>query len=102
MVKNVGDGGHAVRESYGFIDGNGFHRHVHYVADKGSFRAVVETNEPRTTNQSPADVHLISDAPCVHGGYAENAGLGYAGRYGGFGYGALGILGGLGYESYGY
>ncbi|GFV09176.1 cuticle protein 16.8 [Trichonephila clavipes] len=95
-----GDGGHAVRGSYGFTDAR-------------------------------AAVHLISDAPYGHGGYAGAAGLGYAGvaaapvgyaglggaglgyagaglryagGYGGLGYGGngLGILGGLGYARYGF
>ncbi|GFQ88696.1 cuticle protein 16.8 [Trichonephila clavata] len=126
-----GEGGHAVRGSYGFTDAHGIHRKVHYVADQGGFRAVVKTNEPGTANQSPAAVRLISDAPYEQGGYAGNArlgyagvvaapvgyvgrirvgarlryvgdGLGYAGRYGDLGYGGLGILEGLGYERYGY
>ncbi|GFQ88690.1 cuticle protein 16.8 [Trichonephila clavata] len=126
-----GDGGHAVRGSYGFTDARGIRRQVHYVADHGGFRAEVKTNEPGTANQNPAAVHLISDAPYGHGGYAGaglgyagvvaapvgygglggdgvgyagygGAGLGYARGYGGLGYGGLGILGGLGYERYGY
>ncbi|GFT65297.1 cuticle protein 16.8 [Trichonephila clavipes] len=124
-----GNGGHAVRGSYGFTDARGIRREVHYVADHGGFRAQVKTNEPGTANQNPAAVHLISDAPYAHGGYAGVAGLGYAGvvaapvgyagfggvglgyagygaagGYGGLGYGGngLGILGGLGYARYGY
>ncbi|GFY55615.1 cuticle protein 16.8 [Trichonephila inaurata madagascariensis] len=124
-----GNGGHAVRGSYGFTDARGIRREVHYVADHGGFRAQVKTNEPGTANQNPAAVHLISDAPYGHGGYAGNAGLGYAGvvaapvgyagfggaglgyagyglgyagGYGGLGYGGLGILGGLGYQRYGF
>ncbi|GFY46439.1 cuticle protein 16.8 [Trichonephila inaurata madagascariensis] len=91
---------------------------VHYVADHGGFRAEVKTNEPGTANQNPATVHLISDAPYAHGGYAGASGLGYGGLgyagygglgyagYGGYGLGyggnGLGILGGLGYARYGY
>ncbi|GFY48370.1 cuticle protein 16.8, partial [Trichonephila inaurata madagascariensis] len=125
-----GDGGHAVRGSYGFTDARGIRREVHYVADHGGFRAQVKTNEPGTANQNPAAVHLISDAPYAGGyagaaglgyagvaaapiGYAglggaglgyAGAGLGYAGGYGGLGYGGngLGILGGLGYARYGF
>ncbi|GFR19123.1 cuticle protein 16.8 [Trichonephila clavata] len=121
-----GDGGHAVRGSYGFTDARGIRREVHYVADHGGFRAQVKTNEPGTANQNPAAVHLISDAPYGHGGYAGAAGLGYAGvaaapvgyagvggaglGYGGAGLGyaggyggnGLGILGGLGYARYGF
>ncbi|GFR17658.1 cuticle protein 16.8 [Trichonephila clavata] len=126
-----GDGGHAVRGSYGFTDARGIRRQVHYVADHGGFRAEVKTNEPGTANQNPAAVHLISDAPYGHGGYAgvaglgysgivaapaglggaglgyegyNGAGLGYRGGYGNLGYGGygLGILGGLGYARYGF
>ncbi|GFT72948.1 cuticle protein 16.8 [Nephila pilipes] len=122
-----GDGGHAVRGSYGFTDARGIRRQVHYVADHGGFRAQVKTNEPGTANQNPAAVHLFSDAPYVHGhdggygygglgygglGYAGYGGLGYAGYggagygYGGLGYDGLGYggygLGGLGYTRYGY
>ncbi|GFY55613.1 cuticle protein 16.8 [Trichonephila inaurata madagascariensis] len=117
-----GDGGHAVRGSYGFTDARGIRRQVHYVADHGGFRAEVKTNEPGTANQNPAAVHLISDAPYANGGYAGAAGLGYGGLgyagygglgyagYGGYGLGygsgyggnGLGILGGLGYARYGY
>ncbi|GFV09162.1 cuticle protein 16.8 [Trichonephila clavipes] len=105
-----GDGGHAVRGSYGFTDARGIHRQVHYVADHGGFRAEVKTNEPGTANQNPAAVHLIFDAPYTHGGYAGAAGLGYDGigyaGYGGLlnaGYGGLGYAGygGLGYVGYG-
>ncbi|GFR07699.1 cuticle protein 16.8 [Trichonephila clavata] len=76
--EEAGDG-HAVRGSYGFSDARGIHRQVNYVADHAGFRAQVKTNEPGTANQNPAAVHLISDAPYGHGGYAGNAGLGYAG-----------------------
>ncbi|CAL1279573.1 unnamed protein product, partial [Larinioides sclopetarius] len=125
-----GDGGHAVRGSYGFTDARGIHRQVHYIADHGGFRAEVKTNEPGTANQNPAAVHMISDAPYGHGGYGSG-GLGYGGGYGygglgyggsdygyggngygfgrsgygyggnGYGYGGLG-LGSLGYYRYGY
>ncbi|GFS83266.1 cuticle protein 16.8 [Nephila pilipes] len=67
--EEAGDG-HAVRGSYGFTDARGIRREVHYVADKAGFRAQVKTNEPGTANQNPAAVHLVSDAPYAHGGYA--------------------------------
>ncbi|GFU41184.1 uncharacterized protein NPIL_107531, partial [Nephila pilipes] len=107
--EEAGDG-HAVRGSYGFSDARGIRRQVNYVADKAGFRAQVKTNEPGTANQNPAAVHLISDAPYGHGGYAGAAGLGYAGVvapvlvapvvYNGLG--GNGLLGGLGYARYGY
>ncbi|KAF8767238.1 hypothetical protein HNY73_020222 [Argiope bruennichi] len=90
-----------------------------YVADHGGFRAEVKnqrTGKPPT--RTPAAVHIISDAPYGHGGYAGDAGLGYTGIYGaglgyarnaGYGYAGLGVNGlgygyaGLGgYGGYGY
>ncbi|GFU28375.1 cuticle protein 16.8 [Nephila pilipes] len=68
--EEAGDGGHAVRGSYGFTDARGIRRQVNYVADHGGFRAQVKTNEPGTANQNPAAVHLVSDAPYAHGAYA--------------------------------
>ncbi|GFT65348.1 cuticle protein 16.8 [Trichonephila clavipes] len=105
-----GNEGHAVRGSYAFTDPRGIRREVHYVADHGGLRAQVKTNEPGTANQNPAAMHLISDAPYAHGGYAGASGLGYGGLgntgYGGLryaGYGGLGNAGygGLGYAGYG-
>ncbi|GBN36522.1 hypothetical protein AVEN_92941-1 [Araneus ventricosus] len=88
--EEVGDGKN-VKGSYGFTDARGIHRQVNYVADHGGFRAQVKTNEPGTANQNPAAVHIISDAPYGHGGYAGAAGLGYAGGVGaGYGYGGVG------------
>ncbi|GBO16187.1 hypothetical protein AVEN_221672-1 [Araneus ventricosus] len=94
--EEVGDGKN-VKGSYGFTDARGVHRQVNYVADHAGFRAQVKTNEPGTANQNPAAVHMISDAPYGHGGYAGAIGLGYAGDGGaGYGYGGLGTAG-LGY-----
>ncbi|CAL1279600.1 unnamed protein product [Larinioides sclopetarius] len=92
--EEVGDGKN-VKGSYGFTDARGIHRQVNYVADHAGFRAQVKTNEPGTANQNPAAVHIISDAPYGHGGYAGAAGLGYAGGAG-YGYGGVGVAG-LGY-----
>ncbi|XP_055936680.1 adult-specific cuticular protein ACP-20-like [Argiope bruennichi] len=94
--EEVGDGKN-VKGSYGFTDARGIKRQVNYVADHAGFRAEVKTNEPGTANQNPAAVHILSDAPYGHGGYAGAAGLGYAGVGGaGYGYGGLGTAG-LGY-----
>ncbi|CAL1280756.1 unnamed protein product [Larinioides sclopetarius] len=100
--EEVGDGKN-VKGSYGFTDARGIHRQVNYVADHGGFRAEVKTNEPGTANQNPAAVHVISNAPYGHGGYAGAAGLGYAGAGGaGYGYGGLGAAGsGYGYGGFG-
>ncbi|CAL1280748.1 unnamed protein product [Larinioides sclopetarius] len=89
--EEVGDGKN-VKGSYGFTDARGIHRQVNYIADHAGFRAQVKTNEPGTANQNPAAVHIISNAPYGHGGYAGAAGLGYAGiGDAGYGYGAAGL-----------
>ncbi|XP_055936698.1 cuticle protein 14-like [Argiope bruennichi] len=115
--EEVGDGKN-VKGSYGFTDARGIKRQVNYVADHAGFRAQVKTNEPGTANQNPAAVHIISDAPYGHSGYAGvgGAGYGYAGvgaaglgyGYGGlgaaglgYGYAGVGGYGGLGYGGYG-
>ncbi|GBO27367.1 hypothetical protein AVEN_171000-1 [Araneus ventricosus] len=100
--EEVGDGKN-VKGSYGFTDARGVHRQVNYVADHAGFRAQVKTNEPGTANQNPAAVHMISDAPYGHGGYAGAIGLGYTGVGGaGYGYGVLGTAGlGYGYDGLG-
>ncbi|KAG8188496.1 hypothetical protein JTE90_008061 [Oedothorax gibbosus] len=115
-----GHGG-AVKGSYGFTDARGVHRQVEYVADGAGFRAQVKTNEPGTANQNPAAVHMISDAPIHHHGFAGHhagylgehhghhgygyggLGNGVAGPYGNYGYGAgyAGPYGGYGYGGYG-
>ncbi|KAF8767234.1 Cuticle protein 16.8 like protein [Argiope bruennichi] len=99
--EEVGDGKN-VKGSYGFTDARGIKRQVNYVADHGGFRAEVKTNEPGTANQNPAAVHIISDAPYGHGGYAGAAGLGYAGVGGaGYGYGLVWVSSGVGYGNAG-
>ncbi|CAL1280767.1 unnamed protein product [Larinioides sclopetarius] len=101
--EEVGDGKN-VKGSYGFTDDRGVHRQVDYVADHAGFRAQVKTNEPGTANQNPAAVHMISNAPYGHEGYAGAAGLGYAGVGGaGLGYAGYGDNGyaGNGREGYG-
>ncbi|GBN26770.1 hypothetical protein AVEN_171925-1 [Araneus ventricosus] len=99
--EEVGDGKN-VQGSYGFTDARGIHRQVNYVADHSGFRAQVKTNEPGTANQNPAAVHMISDAPYGHGGYAGAAGLGPAGP-GAIGLEYAGVGGaGLGYAVDGY
>ncbi|GBM90028.1 hypothetical protein AVEN_209237-1 [Araneus ventricosus] len=61
-----GDGHGHVKGSYGYVDEKGIHREVHYVADKGGFRAEVKTNEPGTANQDPAEVKIHSHASHHH------------------------------------
>ncbi|XP_054932536.1 uncharacterized protein [Dermacentor andersoni] len=51
------------RGSYGYRDANGVYRHVTYVADRKGFRAWIKTNEPGTSNQSPADVRITAEKP---------------------------------------
>ncbi|GFY60935.1 peptidoglycan-recognition protein SB2 [Trichonephila inaurata madagascariensis] len=61
-----GDGHGNVRGSYGYTDDKGQYREVHYVADKGGFRAQVKTNEAGTANQNPAHVEVKADPPHHH------------------------------------
>ncbi|CAL1284966.1 unnamed protein product, partial [Larinioides sclopetarius] len=62
----TGNGHGAVVGSYGFTDARGIARQVNYVADHAGFRARVNTNEPGTSNQNPAAVHMISHQPHAH------------------------------------
>ncbi|XP_055936695.1 protein lethal(3)malignant blood neoplasm 1-like [Argiope bruennichi] len=64
--KETGDEKGSVKGSYGFTDSSGLYRAVDYVADKLGFRAVVNTNEPGTSEQNPADtVWLVKPPPEV-------------------------------------
>lgn len=54
------DGHGNVKGVYGYIDKDGIHRLVEYVADEHGFRANVKTNEPGTKNENPADIHIYS------------------------------------------
>lgn len=65
--QEAGNGAGMVQGNYGFIDNKGIHRQVDYVADNAGFRAQVKTNEPGTSGQSPAAVHMMSDDPYAHG-----------------------------------
>ncbi|XP_064455911.1 cuticle protein 10.9-like [Ornithodoros turicata] len=53
-----GDEGNRKTGSYGYVDASGVQRTVNYVADENGFRATVDTNEPGTKAESPADVQL--------------------------------------------
>ncbi|XP_076307727.1 cuticle protein 10.9-like [Tachypleus tridentatus] len=65
--QETGDGSGAVTGSYGYADANGIWRQVRYVADGAGFRAEVDTNEPGTDNQNPADVIVSANpAPVVY------------------------------------
>lgn len=55
------DGDGNVKGVYGYIDKDGIHRLVEYVADEHGYRAIVKTNEPGTKSESPADTHFYSD-----------------------------------------
>jgi hypothetical protein len=61
--KEEGDAHGNKRGSYGYTDGHGIYRQVDYVADKNGFRATIKTNEPGTSDEDPADVHIESNAP---------------------------------------
>ncbi|KAG8193942.1 hypothetical protein JTE90_011492 [Oedothorax gibbosus] len=55
------DGLGSVHGSYGFVDDDGRHRAVEYVADGDGFRARVKTNEPGMNVPSPADVQIVHE-----------------------------------------
>nr|XP_050026447.1 uncharacterized protein LOC126521790 [Dermacentor andersoni] len=115
--QEVADGSGTVQGVYTISTAEGGQRTVKYAADAAGFRASVDTNEPGTQNESPADVALTSSQPHASvlaskygpvggagGGYRARgfggAGYGgvYGGGYGGYGggYGGLGAVGGVG------
>lgn len=51
-----------------------------YVADQDGFRASIQTNEPGTDNQNPADVNIQSAGPYSYSAYQRP--YQYAPRYG--------------------
>ncbi|GFS52717.1 cuticle protein 10.9 [Nephila pilipes] len=57
-----GDGNGRVTGSYTVQGEGGFGRVVNYIADENGFRANIQTNEPGTANQNPADVVIESTA----------------------------------------
>ncbi|GFW27187.1 cuticle protein 10.9 [Trichonephila clavipes] len=57
-----GDGNGRVTGSYTVQGEGGFGRVVNYIADENGFRASIQTNEPGTANQNPADVVMESTA----------------------------------------
>lgn len=52
------------------------HSQVKYTADQSGFHAEIDTNEPGTANENPADVVIRSTAPSAHqsGGQAPGQG----------------------------
>ncbi|KAH7981408.1 hypothetical protein HPB49_023896 [Dermacentor silvarum] len=109
--QEVGDGSGSVQGEYTLSTAEGGQRKVKYTADAGGFRAVVDTNEPGTQSESPADVALRSSSPPAYllaskygptGSYAgarPRAVYGVAGGLygaGAAGYGDAGLYGGLG------
>ncbi|KAL1425951.1 hypothetical protein MTO96_018662 [Rhipicephalus appendiculatus] len=81
----------------------GGQRTVKYAADAAGFRASVDTNEPGTQNESPADVALRSAQPPASELAAKYGPAGGAGGYRGRGYGGAGYGGAYGgaYGGYG-
>ncbi|XP_037515628.1 adult-specific rigid cuticular protein 15.7 [Rhipicephalus sanguineus] len=110
--QEVGDGNGAVQGVYTITTAEGGQRKVKYTADAAGFRAVVDTNEPGTQSESPADVALRSSSPPAYllaakygPSGSSNAGVRPRAVYGGAGalygggaagYGAAGLYGGLG------
>lgn len=54
--QETGDAHGNMKGSYRIQLANGLNRWVQYVADEEGFRATIETNEPGTDSQNPADV----------------------------------------------
>ncbi|UYV75092.1 hypothetical protein LAZ67_12002444 [Cordylochernes scorpioides] len=48
--------------SYTINDPDGRQRIVNYIADESGFRASIQTNEPGTKSESPADANIVSNA----------------------------------------
>ena len=63
--KESGDAWGNKRGSYGLKDVDGRERIVKYVADKGGFRAKIQTNEPGTSSLDSADA--VYNGPDHHG-----------------------------------
>ncbi|KAH7979254.1 hypothetical protein HPB49_008820 [Dermacentor silvarum] len=114
--QEVGDGSGSVQGEYTLSTAEGGQRKVKYTADAGGFRAVVDTNEPGTQSESPADVALRSSSPPAYllaskyGAAGSYAGVRPRAVYGGArglygagaaGYGSAGLYGGLGGRSVG-
>ncbi|KAH7981858.1 hypothetical protein HPB52_001277 [Rhipicephalus sanguineus] len=103
--QEAGDGNGAVQGVYTITTAEGGQRKVKYTADAAGFRAVVDTNEPGTQSESPADVALRSSSPPAYLLAAKYGPSGSRAAYGGVGalygggaarYGAAGLYGGLG------
>lgn len=61
-----GDAHGNMKGSYTIQGADGLSRRVEYVADGAGFRAVINTNEPGTDNQNPADVTMnVQEAPKI-------------------------------------
>ncbi|XP_037270129.2 uncharacterized protein LOC119161694 [Rhipicephalus microplus] len=112
--QEVGDGNGAVQGMYTITTAEGGQRKVKYTADAAGFRAVVDTNEPGTQSESPADVALRSSSPpayvlaakygptgssyggirprVVYDGVGALYGGGASGFYGGVGSRGVGLL----------
>ncbi|GFY64247.1 cuticle protein 16.8 [Trichonephila inaurata madagascariensis] len=58
-----GNGGHAVRGSYGFTDARGIRREVHYVADHGGLWLRSRPTNPEQPTRTQAAVHSILKPP---------------------------------------
>ncbi|KAK8787506.1 hypothetical protein V5799_022706 [Amblyomma americanum] len=93
--QEVADGSGRVQGSYTISTAEGGQRKVKYAADAGGFRAIVDTNEPGTASESPADVAFRSSQPPASVLAAKYGPVGTRGGYGGAGYGyGGGVYGG--------
>ncbi|XP_022243230.1 cuticle protein 10.9-like [Limulus polyphemus] len=59
-----GDSSGNVYGKYGYKDAQGLYRHVEYTAtNQNGYQASVQSNEPGTSNDNPADVTMIVEPP---------------------------------------
>ncbi|XP_067128341.1 uncharacterized protein [Centruroides vittatus] len=61
--QETGDESGTIKGTYGYVDPFGVYRHVEYEADEYGYRARIKTNEPSASNQNPADVTFLVEAP---------------------------------------
>ncbi|EEC01919.1 cuticle protein 10.9 [Ixodes scapularis] len=68
-----GDESNSKTGSYGYQTPDGVYRTVNYVADATGFHASIDTNEPGTKSEAPADVQINANPIEVKEAYAFKA-----------------------------
>lgn len=62
--REVSDKNGVIRGQYGYLDPLGIYRTVNYTADANGYKAVIFSNEPGSTNQTPANaVYFVQPPP---------------------------------------